>query len=187
MATIVKGDPKDPFSIATALRCWEGCYSFPLIAPLYPWSISYNCWVLSKVASRTNLWESLVWLDKGCNPGLLGHCWTLYPLYHWDPWSQCLGQERKKYFVSLLIWRQNHSTVSEYLQPINMIMIYYWDKKLKKRLHILEVDIIIIKKNNIDLMSLAQRMHFLQDVFQMTAIALVSVINHYYINGLHLI
>ena len=32
-------------------------------------------------------------------------------------------------------------------------------------------------------MSLAQRMHFLQDVFQMTAIALVSVINHYHING----
>ena len=35
-------------------------------------------------------------------------------------------------------------------------------------------------------MSLAQRMHFLQDVFQMTAIVLVSVIKHYYINGLNL-
>ena len=35
-------------------------------------------------------------------------------------------------------------------------------------------------------MSLAQRMHFLQDMFQMTAIALVSVINHNHINGLHL-
>ena len=35
-------------------------------------------------------------------------------------------------------------------------------------------------------MSLAQRMHFLLGVFQMTAIALVSVINHYHINGLHL-
>ena len=29
-------------------------------------------------------------------------------------------------------------------------------------------------------------MHFLQDVFQMTTIALISVINHYHINGLHL-
>ena len=29
-------------------------------------------------------------------------------------------------------------------------------------------------------------LHFLQDVFQMTAIVLVSVINHYHINGLHL-
>ena len=35
-------------------------------------------------------------------------------------------------------------------------------------------------------MSLAQRMHFLQDVFEMTTIALVSGINHNYINGLHL-
>ena len=35
-------------------------------------------------------------------------------------------------------------------------------------------------------MSWAQTMHFLQDIFQMTAIALVSVINHYHINGLQL-
>ena len=34
-------------------------------------------------------------------------------------------------------------------------------------------------------MSLAQRIHFLHYMFQMTAIALVSVINHYHINGLH--
>ena len=40
-----------------------------------------------------------------------------------------------------------------------MIIIYYCDKKLKKRLNVLEVDIKTIKKN-IDLMSLAQRMHF---------------------------
>ena len=65
-----------------------------------------------------------------------------------------------------------------------MIMIYYWNKKLKKRFHVLEADMITIKKN-IDLMSIDQRMHFLQVVFQMTAIALVSVINHCHINGLH--
>ena len=70
-------------------------------------------------------------------------------------------------------------------------MIYYWDKKLKKkkkekkRLRVLEADIITIE-TNINLMSLTQRMHFLLDVFQMTAIALVSVIN-YHINGLHLL
>ena len=69
------------------------------------------------------------------------------------------------------------------MQPINMIMIYYWDKKLKKRLHVLKADIITIKKN--DLMSRARKMHFLQDVFQMTALAIVSVINHYHRNGLH--
>ena len=35
-------------------------------------------------------------------------------------------------------------------------------------------------------MYLAQRMYFLQDVFQMTAIALIYVINHYCINELRL-
>ena len=35
-------------------------------------------------------------------------------------------------------------------------------------------------------MSIAQRMHFLPGVFQMTTITLVSVINHYHINGLQL-
>ena len=32
------------------------------------------------------------------------------------------------------------------MQPINVIMIDYWDKKLKKRLHVLEADITIKKK-----------------------------------------
>ena len=35
-------------------------------------------------------------------------------------------------------------------------------------------------------MSLSQRIKFLQDLFQMTGIVLLSVINHYHINGLHL-
>ena len=35
-------------------------------------------------------------------------------------------------------------------------------------------------------MSLGQRIFFLQDVFQMSAIALVSVINPYPINGFYL-
>ena len=47
-------------------------------------------------------------------------------------------KEEKKYFASLLIWRQIHSkTASKQMQPINMIMIYYLDEKLKKTLHVL--------------------------------------------------
>ena len=42
MATIVEGDPKVPFSIATTPRCRGGRYSFPWISPLYPWSLPYN-------------------------------------------------------------------------------------------------------------------------------------------------
>ena len=36
LATIVEGDPKAPFSIATTPRCRGGRYSIPWIAPLYP-------------------------------------------------------------------------------------------------------------------------------------------------------
>ena len=35
------------FSIATTLRCRGGRYSFPWIAPIYPWYVP-SCWVLSK-------------------------------------------------------------------------------------------------------------------------------------------
>ena len=42
LATVVEGDPKAPFSIATAQRCKGGHYSFPRINPLYPWSVPYN-------------------------------------------------------------------------------------------------------------------------------------------------
>ena len=36
LATIVEGDPKAPFSLATTPRCRGGRYSIPRIAPLYP-------------------------------------------------------------------------------------------------------------------------------------------------------
>ena len=41
LATLVEGDPKAPFSIATTRRC-RGRYSIPYIAPLYPWSLPYS-------------------------------------------------------------------------------------------------------------------------------------------------
>ena len=34
---------------------------------------------------------------------------------------------------------------------------------------------------------MSQKTHFLQGMFQMTAIALITVINHYHINGVHLL
>ena len=36
LATLVEGDPKAPFSIATIPRCRGGRYSFPWIVPLHP-------------------------------------------------------------------------------------------------------------------------------------------------------
>ena len=41
LATVVEGDKKAPFSIATTPKCREGRYSFPWIAPLYPWYVPY--------------------------------------------------------------------------------------------------------------------------------------------------
>ena len=61
--TIVKGNLKASFSIATAPRYMERCYSFPWIAPLYPWS--YHT-VLSVMQGSIkyhflSLWYDLTW------------------------------------------------------------------------------------------------------------------------------
>ena len=73
------------------------------------------------------------------------------------------------------------------MQLINMIIIYYWDKNpTPKKLYVLEADIKTILKEHWFYVSSSKDTFFLQDVFQMTTIALVSVINHYHINGLHL-
>ena len=42
LPTLVEGDPKALFSIATTLRCSGGRYSIPWIALLYPWSLPNN-------------------------------------------------------------------------------------------------------------------------------------------------
>ena len=36
LVTVVEGNSKAPFSIATTPRCWGWHYSFPWIASLYP-------------------------------------------------------------------------------------------------------------------------------------------------------
>ena len=41
LATVVEGDQKAPFLMATTPSCRGGHYSFPWIAPLYPWCILY--------------------------------------------------------------------------------------------------------------------------------------------------
>ena len=71
------------------------------------------------------------------------------------------------------------------MQPINM-MIYYWDKKLTKKNIKCPGSWYNNNLKNINLMFLAEMMHFLQDMFQITTIAPISVIYHYHINGLHL-
>ena len=74
LATIVKGDQKGSFSIATTLRCRGGCYSFPSILPLirtlYHWVLSKEVW------STIFIIFGMTW--SGIE--LLDHWQTLYPL-----------------------------------------------------------------------------------------------------------
>ena len=42
LVTLVEGDPKVPFSIATTPKCSEKRFSISWIVPHYPWSIPYN-------------------------------------------------------------------------------------------------------------------------------------------------
>ena len=41
LATVVEGDQKAPFSIATTPMCRRGRHAIPCIAPLYPWYVPY--------------------------------------------------------------------------------------------------------------------------------------------------
>ena len=42
LATVVEGDQKAPFSIATTPKGRRGRYFFPWIASLYPWHVPYT-------------------------------------------------------------------------------------------------------------------------------------------------
>ena len=41
LATVVEGNQRAPFLIATTPMCSGGRYSFPWIAQLYPWYVPY--------------------------------------------------------------------------------------------------------------------------------------------------
>ena len=71
---------KAPFSIATTPRSREGSYSFPWIAPLYPWYILYIAECESRRYQVLFL-KSLVWRDLELNLGLPDHWRTLYNVY----------------------------------------------------------------------------------------------------------
>ena len=62
----------------TTSRCRGGRYSFPWIAPIYPWYIPYitECWA---GRYQVTFLKSLIWRDVGLNSGLPDHWRTLYP------------------------------------------------------------------------------------------------------------
>ena len=44
------------------------------------------------------------------------------------PWTR----EEKTFCVTTYLETKSFKIVSKYMQPVNMIMIFYWHKKLKK-------------------------------------------------------
>ena len=67
LATVVEGDQKAPFSIATTPRCRGGRYSFPWITPLYPWYVPYIAEYWASIEQGgimyhfKNLWYDATW------------------------------------------------------------------------------------------------------------------------------
>ena len=57
----------------------EERYSFPSIAPLYPWYVPYIAECLAR-RYQVPFLKSLGWRDQGLNPGFPDHWRTLYPL-----------------------------------------------------------------------------------------------------------
>ena len=90
LATVVKGDQKAPFSIATTLRCRGGYYSF---SGLLYFTLDMYLIILSVEQGGIKyhfFFKSFVLLDLGLNPGLPDHWWTLYPLGQWASRLQTL-------------------------------------------------------------------------------------------------
>ena len=79
LETLVEGDPKAPFSIATTPRCREGRYSFPWIAPLYSYLIMLSVMQGAIKYHFFNLWYD----DLGLSISLSGNTRTLYQLGQW--------------------------------------------------------------------------------------------------------
>ena len=70
MAILFEDHPKAPFSIATIPRCRGGRYSFPGIAPLYPWSSSSSCRASSTDIPDLSRHFSLSFIASGKSSGL---------------------------------------------------------------------------------------------------------------------
>ena len=75
--TVVKGEPKAPFSITPTPRCGEKATPFSGLL-LLPLICTLKCWVLKQRRLKYHFFDSLVWLDLGLNSGLLDHWRTLY-------------------------------------------------------------------------------------------------------------
>ena len=61
MATVVEGDTKAPFSLATTLSCRCECYVFPWIAPLLLFILNTYIIMLRHQVPFLSLWYDLTY------------------------------------------------------------------------------------------------------------------------------
>ena len=102
MATVVEGDQKAPFSIATTPRCRGECLLLSLDCSTLPLIRTLYCWVLSKEASSTIL-KVFGMTRPGIEPCLPDHWRTLYPLGQWAgvaSWLECSPKARETWVQS---------------------------------------------------------------------------------------
>ena len=107
LATVVEGNPKDPFSIAATLKFKGGRYSFPWISPL-PLIYTLYSWVLSKAVS------SSIFKVIGM---------TLLRIEPWSPGP--LVHVKMKYFMS---WNMYTEYVTEKEEKNSFIKVWYHKK-----------------------------------------------------------
>ena len=79
LLTVVKGDQKAPFSIATTPGCRGVRYFFPWIAPFSPWYVPYIAECKAR-RYQVPFLKSLVLHDLRLNPDLKDDWQTLYSL-----------------------------------------------------------------------------------------------------------
>ena len=81
LATLVEGDTKAPFSIATTPKWREARDSFPWITPLYSRYVLYTAESQAR-RYQVPFLKSWVWRDLGSNPGLPGFNIYIYIYTH---------------------------------------------------------------------------------------------------------
>ena len=90
LATLVKGDPKAPFSIASTPRCREGYYSFP---ELLHFTLDTYLITLSVKQDGIKYHFLSLWYDS---------------TWDWTPVSWIIGKSRDELIRDVLLWIPSH-------------------------------------------------------------------------------
>ena len=124
--TVVEGDPKAPFSIATTPRCRGGRYSFPANDPLYPWSfimlsvkqgsIKYRFWVFGMTQPGIGPWSRGPWANTLTILPMSGLYIYIY-IYIWERESST--DRSVSFYQNSLVWLDGLDSRSWDRKPVD--------------------------------------------------------------------